>query len=221
MNSAPTRFTFLQVPSKLAEKAFAFHESISSTNEHIWPRTEEEIKEYSESGQLLGVYNASTGEFAGLCYVTLEGDEWETGGLTVTEKNQGLHLGSALIRFALAHTIAYYRPWRYGQEIIAHVHEDNAKPRNLLQRIGFEFVKKVEIPGDVAPPSMRRNAEGKVPGDKFRFPPKAVVQLSEWFADDFLLADGKTPGIFEIQNGTIDSLREDLKQAVEDLGLAP
>ncbi len=219
LTSAPDPFVFFQVSSKYAGQAYDFHQSISSTNEHIWPRTEEQISEFAERGELFGVRRLSTGEFAGLCYSTLEGVEWEIGGLTVTEKNRHLHLGTMLVRFALAHTIATSRPWHYQQQIIAHVHEDNQNPRNLLRRIGFEFLEKVTIPGDQAPASMKRDENGNLSGDKFRFPQAGVAQLSAWFDNEFagMLADGKTPAEFEIPPGGLETLKEALREAVADL----
>jgi len=220
MSGASDQFTFFQVSSNIAAEAFAFHQSVSSTNEHIWPRTEEEIKAYSESGELFGVRQSQTGQFVGLCYSTLDEktNEWEVGGLTVAEKFQKFHLGSALVRFALAHTIAYYRPWKYGQRIIAHVHAENQKPRRLLERIGFEFVEKVVVPGDLAPSSMKRNEEGKLCGDKFEYPQKAIPELSEWFErEPQTLADGTSQAIFEIRPAGPNGLRESLREAVAEL----
>lgn len=220
MDSALDPFIFFQVSSKFAADAFSFHQSISSSNEHIWPRTEEQIKRYAQSGELFAVRIASTQEFIGLCYVTLDDtNQWEVGGVTVANKVQKFHLGSVLVRFALAHTIAYQRPWHYEQKIIAHVHEDNQKPRHLLARIGFEFTKKVEVPGNVAPASMKRNAEGKVCGDEFEFPPEAVVGLQEWFERDpsGMLADRHTPAIFENPPGGLESIRESLREAVAEM----
>jgi Acetyltransferase (GNAT) family len=160
--------------------------------------------------------------FVGLCYATLDGDhgnEWEIGGLTVPEDLRHLHLGTFLVRFALAHTIAWNRPWHCGQEVIAHVHEENTKPRNLLNRLGFVFVEKVEIPDHIAPASMKRNESGKVAGDKCRFPPSAVATLSNWFEHDFkgTLDDGKTPASFVILGG-LKTLIEALQEAVTGLG---
>jgi ribosomal protein S18 acetylase RimI-like enzyme len=219
MDDASGSFIFFQVSSPYASDAFKFHQS-STSNEHIWPRTETEIEMYCETGQLFGVRTA-TGEFVGLCYVTLVDAEreWELGGLAVSQNVQRLHVGSILIRFALAHTIAYQRPWRYKQTIIANVHEDNPKPRNLMKRIGFQFVKRVEVLAEKAPTTMKRNAEGKLCGDKFEFPEKAVVQLHEWFLSESAckLSEPGTSIQFEIPGG-LESLREALGEAASESG---
>jgi RimJ/RimL family protein N-acetyltransferase len=214
MDGAPDSFVFFQVPSYLAAQAFAFHQS-QSGNEHIWPRTKEQIRTYAEEGELFGVRRASSGEFVALCYSTFDGNEWEVGGLTTSNAARGLHLATFLVRFALAHTIAWNSPWKGGKEIIAHVHDENPAPRRLLLLLGFEFAKKVEVPGDKAPLSMKRNAAGNLSGDQFRFPPSAVEGLLNWFEHEFkgTLDDGKNLASFEIAGG-LGALVEALREAV-------
>jgi hypothetical protein len=213
MDSAPNVFVIRQIPSSLADKAFAFHKS-QANNEHIWPRTEDQIQSYAKNGELFGVLTSS-GEFVAMCYSTLDGNSWEVGGLTTSEASRKLHLGTHLIRFALAHTITWSSPWESGQEIIAHVHDENPKPRNLLGLLGFQHSKKVEIPGDKAPPSMKRNAEGNVTGDEFRLPPLNTEDLLVWFEKESKtkLADGKSSADFEFAGG-IEVLIESLREAV-------
>lgn len=164
---------------------------------------------------------SNTAEFAGLCYGILNGEngnEWEIGGLTVPTAMRHLHLGTFLVRFAVAHTIAMQRPWHNQQEVIAYVHKENDKPRNLLGLVGFEFWESIFIPGDKAPSSMKRNADGNVPGHKFRFPPRAVEGLSNWFEHEFrgVLDDGMNGAAFEILGG-MDALIEALREAVTEL----
>jgi ribosomal protein S18 acetylase RimI-like enzyme len=220
MGSAPDPFIFFQVSSREAKDAFNFHQSISSSDEHIWPRNQEQIEQFCNDGELFGVRKASSGEYVGLCYVHLDKDhEWEFGGLTVLEAARGLQLGSVLTNFALAHTIANQRPWTYGQEIIAHVHEANQKPRNLLQRVGFQRIDTVTVPRENAPASMKRNADGNIVGDKFQFPRKSLGQLATWFDKEFngTLGDGVTKAIFEVRPGGLDNLKEALREAMNEL----
>jgi RimJ/RimL family protein N-acetyltransferase len=215
MDSVPSVFVFRQIPSSLADKAFAFHKS-QANNEHIWPRTEDQIQSYAKDGELFAVLTSS-GEFVAMCYSTLDEKEnvWEIGGLTTLKEYRELHLGTLLVRFALAHTIAWYSPWESAQEIIAHVHDENPAPRNLLKRLAFVFAKKVEVPEGIAPASMKRNAEGKVTGDEFRFPPPATENLLKWFEEESKakLADEKSSAAFEIDGG-MDALIEALREAV-------
>jgi Acetyltransferase (GNAT) family len=213
MNRAPDSFLLAQVKTTAAEEAYNFHKSQS--DEHIWPRTESQIVSYAEDGELFGVRRASTREFVGLCYSTLDENNWEVGGLTVSKAMRGLHLATFLVRFAVAHTIVWNSPWEAGQQIIAHVHDENPAPRNLLTLVGFEFTKKVEVPGHIPPLSMKRNEAGNVTGDEFRFSPFAVRGLLTWF-DNFngTLDDGTTSAVFEISGGL-----ERLTEALRDRSL--
>jgi len=214
MNGAPD-FVFFQVSSKEATDAFAFHQS-SSSDEYIWPRSQQDIQRFCDDGELFGVKRTRTGKYVGLCYVHLEGHEWELGGLVVSDDTRGLGIGSVLASFALAHTIANQRPWVYGQDVIAHVHEYNQKPRNVLQKIGFEQTGKTP-PVPNAPPSMRRNPAGEVIGDIFRFPKEKVKQLSAWLnAYNGNLAKGAATAMIEAGQGGIGSLREALEEAARE-----
>lgn len=216
MSTALDPFIFFQVSSSRTEDAFAFHES--SKDEHIWPRSESEIQKFCVDGELFAVRHGSSGEIVGLCYVHLEGAEFEFGGLTVSETIRGLHLGSVLTNFAIAHTIANQRPWTYGQELIAHVHEANQMPRNVLKRAGFEHTGTVTIPAGDAPASMKRNARGEIVGDKFLFPREKVRDLSKWFdAFEGTVTEGKAQAVFEIPPGGLEKLREALHEAVDEI----
>jgi ribosomal protein S18 acetylase RimI-like enzyme len=220
MSDAPSSFRFFQVDSTDASRAFSFHKSIADSNEHIWPRTETEIEGYCREGELFGIVQDHSDEFVGLCYSHLDDstNEWEIGGLTVMDKFQKLHLGSILVRFALAHTISTGDPWKYGQRIIAHVHSENDAPRNLLKRINFEHQRTIEVPADAAPPSMKRNQNGKLAGDEFEFKKSSVRVLHKWFLEEFsgLLADGKTVVEFDYGEQGIGSVIEDLRTLAEE-----
>jgi RimJ/RimL family protein N-acetyltransferase len=220
MSDTSDCFRFFQVQSTDVQRAFKFHKSIADANEHIWPRTETEIECYAKDGELFGIIRDDSGEFVGLCYSHLDDktNEWEIGGLAVTDRFQKLHLGSFLIRFALAHTISVGDPWKYGQRIIAHVHSDNNAPRNLLNRINFEYLGTIEVPADAAPPSMKRNPNGKLIGDEFEFKKSSVRSLYEWFIGEFKrpLADGKAVVEFDCGERGIDSVVTDLQTLAEE-----
>jgi len=220
MSDAPDSFRFFQVSSPDAHRAFKFHKSIADTNEHIWPRTEAEIEVFADEGELFGIIQDNSGEIVGLCYSHLDDktNEWEIGGLTITDKFQKLQLGSFLVRFALAHTISVGDPWKYGQRIIAHVHSDNNAPRNLLKRINFEFQRTIEVPANATPPSMKRNPNGKLTGDEFEFKKSSVCALREWFIGEFKrpLADGKIVVEFDYGDLGIDRVVYDLQTFAEE-----
>lgn len=198
----------------MAADAFAFHQRITIGNDHIWPRTEEELKTLATEGQLYGAYR-SPNDFVGLCYIKDEGGEWELGGLSVEPAAQARGIGTALARIALAHTMAFKEPWKYGNELIAHVHQANEDPRKLLDKLGFAFVKLIEVPAAVAPPSMKRNAEGKIVGDKYRFTREGLQRLAQWFENDsHELFNGSTASI-NLGPVALDELRAALHDIAE------
>lgn len=200
------------MPLALAADAFAFHLKIATSNDHIWPRTEEDIRSLAQSNQLLAAYYEPR-DFVGLCYVKAEDNEWELGGLTVDPKVQGHGIGTTLARVAIAHTMAYNEPWKYGQEVIAYVHQANNDPRKLLKQLGFTWTTSIEVPDNHAPPSMKRNEQGKIVGDKFRFTPEGLQHLSRWF-------DNESHAIFDERGATVNLgpvTIDDLRVALRDL----
>lgn len=200
MSSAPVSFLFFSIPSTSAKQAFDFHKSIADVNQHIWPRNESEIQAFADDGELFGIVNQESGSFVGVCYAHLDesSNEFEIGGLAVSDEHRQLHLGTFLVRFVLAHVITTQLPFHNGQRLIAHVHDENNKPRNLMKLLGFRFVKKVSIPGDVAPATMKRDEYGNVSGDQLEFELSAVPGLYEWFENSFtgLLDDGRSGAEF-------------------------
>jgi|ERR1041385_1863620 GNAT superfamily N-acetyltransferase len=176
------------VASKDAELAYRFHERIAKTEgSHLWARTEDEIKNLIADGSLFGLWVGEEKQLVGLCYATLADNEssWEIGGLTVDDAVKKRGIGSILLRFTLAHTIVYQLPWNNGQTLIAHVHEVNDDPRGIINKLGFKHLRRFEVPESANPPKwMKRNAEGKVVGDEFEFPPEGLNALTAWFHED-------------------------------------
>lgn len=114
------------------------------------------------------------------------------------------------------HVIANERPWHYRQTVIAHIHESNNAPRNIFGSSWFVFIEKETVPEKDAPPSMKRNSEGKLVGDKFQFPRSSVPTLSKWLDEEFdgTLRNG-TPIIIELALDGLDGLRRALHQEIE------
>src|SRR5436853_3365347 len=146
-------FVFFQVRSESADSAFSFYSGIAKNNSYIWFRSEKEIKEFAENGELLGACHPVSGKLVALCYVTFieQSNEYEIGGVVVSAEVQHLGLAAVLVRFALAHVIANERPWKHHREIIAHVQEANGDPRNLMARLGFKHVRRFTLEGDEVP----------------------------------------------------------------------
>lgn len=176
------------VSSKDADTAHRFHKRMAKTaDSHLWGRNEEYIKKLIDDGCLFGLWIGAGKKLVALCYVALSKTKssWEIGGMVVDDTLKQRKIGSILVRFALAHTIVHAEPWEHDQKLIAHVHEGNEEPRRLIDKLGFQYTKTVEIPESENPPAtMKRNAVGKVVGDEFEFPPAASKALSTWFHDD-------------------------------------
>ena len=223
MDSAPISFVFFQVPSTSADWAFSFFKTVQSTDAYIWPRTEKDIERFAADGALFGIRRLDTGELVGLCYAVLneEETEFEIGGLIVASTAQNLGLGTILTRFAVAHVIANERPWHYKREIISHIHESNDAPRNVFATSWFTFVGKEIVPEEHAPASMKRNADGKLVGDKFLFPRSAVPALSKWLDEEFdgTLRNG-TVIVIELPPAGLDGLRGALREEIQDMAAA-
>jgi ribosomal protein S18 acetylase RimI-like enzyme len=220
MESTPISFIFFKVPSTAAARAFTFFKSVQSTDSHLFPRTDEELYRFATEGALFGIKRSDSDEFVGLCYAVFnENDaEFEIGGLIVAPTAKKLGLGTILTRFAVAHVIANERPWHYKREIISHIHESNDAPRSIFARSWFTFLGKEIVPEEHAPPSMKRNADGQLVGDKFLFPRSSVPALSKWLDEEFngTLRDGSVIAI-ELPPAGLDGLRGALREEIRDL----
>jgi hypothetical protein len=141
--------------------------------------------------------------------------------LIVASTAKNLGLGTILARFAVAHVIANERPWHYKREIISNVHESNDAPRGVFARSWFTFVGKETVPEEHAPASMKRNAEGKLVGDKFLFPRTAVPELSKWLNEEFngRLRDG-TAIVIDLPPAGLAGLRSALLEEIQDIAAA-
>jgi GNAT superfamily N-acetyltransferase len=209
-------FRFSVVPSTEVAQAFAFHASIADSNEHIWPRTRAQLGAYADDNSLFGARQADTGQFVGLCYIKRDSDTepFELGGLTVPKDFQKSGIGGMLVRFALAHVMAFDDPWSTQQDVIAHVHESNNNPRHLIEdQLFFEHQERKKYPGEGFPLSMKRDADGNVVGDIFRFTRKGLRALADWFTNDFrgTLKNGAKVE-FDLGAVTLGELLEDLRE---------
>lgn len=170
---------------------FDFYRSFST--EFLWPRTLEEIEQMAEDGQMFAA--AENDDVLACCYMkpAEHGDEYEFGGILVHERGRERKIGSTLGRVALAVISSMATP----SEIIAHVHEENPLPRPLLERLGFVATGHKDGP-PVAPPGMKRNAEGKVVGDVYRFEFVRFTALADWldaFSDEVASTPAAIPAI--------------------------
>ena len=172
-------FIFSQVSPALAAAAHRFHRDAASTHPFLKPRDIEKMRTFAEAGELFGVRKTENDELVATCYATRERhDEFEIGGLVVSDSVRNLGIASILVRFAIAYVISYEFPRSYA--IVANIDQRNQDPRNLLAALQFEKVASIQI--------------ADVVKDKFIFSSAGFRRLSEWFNRfDGFLKDGLTP----------------------------
>jgi GNAT superfamily N-acetyltransferase len=208
---------FFKFPIQAASVAFSFHCSVAESDPYLRLRSEDEIRTFAAEGELFGVHSAS--KILAQCYVTLDesANEYEVGGLAVLPEVQQLGVAGILARLAIAHVIANERPRHFGRRIVGYVHQDNQRPRKLMDRLGFQHIGRQTL--KLATATMKQNPQGEVVGDKFVFPGTAVKQLCNWFKSEFrnLLTDGLTPVIIELKPGGLQSLIEAVCQEAAEL----
>jgi len=182
-------FLFLStVTSKDTEVAFRFHERMATNPDcHLWARREDQIKELIADGTLFGAWIGTDKKLVALCYAALSNnaENWEIGGMAVDASVKRRRIGTVLLQFALAYMIVHEEPWKNGQKLVAHVHESNKDPRDMMVELGFKHVGSIEVSECENPPKwMKRNSDGKVIGDQFEFPPESSKRLIAWFDDE-------------------------------------
>lgn len=212
----PQCFLFSLIPGSAGSTAYYFHRQFASSNPHIFPRSEFEIRQFADNGELYGVRAAHSGDLVGICYAHHKLDlsngekEAEVGGLVVASEVGRMGIGTVLIEFALAHELAFNQPWKNGEELVGYVREGNKAPLKLLRTLGFEFVTKVRIK---APPSMACDQDGYVTGDKFRFGVEGLHRLNLALSSLHATLAKGIKAKFNLGLNTID----DLKRAIMEL----
>jgi GNAT superfamily N-acetyltransferase len=177
-----------QIPSpsegQAWKRAYDFHQEQANQSGYVRHRSDAEIKELAQQGQLFGARWAGSDSFIGLCYVQLTPNEWEVGGLTVEEHARRLGVGTFLLRICIAHTIVW-SPQLNDRAIIAHVHIANREPRGIrgiLDSLGFvEHAETVTFPAERVPEGMETDPEGNIVTNKFTFSINGLRKLTTWF----------------------------------------
>ena len=203
-----------------APNIFAFHKEYLT--EHLWPRTLAEFRELATNGALYEAIETTSGaeDMVGLCYI-MHGQEptppnaerGEFGGVYVTENCRSLGLASCLGKAAISNHFAWDPP---KGRLIAHVHEDNSLPRDLLEkRLGFFRNGEESPPASAVPPSMKRNAGGQVVGHLFEFRRKTLIDFASWIETASEVIETKKgaririslPSFKEHKTSTVEALR--------------
>lgn len=178
-----------------ASKILAFHKK--HITHHLFPRTLEDFESLVGSQSLFEIVevSGSKDKIVGICYI-MEGEDpidfserYEFGGIFILPKFQGLGLATALGILSLSQYCVYDPP---TGKIIAHVHENNEDPINLLTtRLGFALTGQETIPDEIAAKlSMEKNASGKVVGNLYDFNFSKLKDFADWLKN----FDGKISG---------------------------
>lgn len=186
MSSHDSGFVVRQALPRERDPTFAFH--LAHADEYIWPRTAQEFERLIDE-LLVYIVLAPDGSLRGLCYVREENGEWEFGGVYLEPVVRGRGLARVLGHSALGTAFALQRPER----LIAHVHEFNEAPRKLLPALGFRVTgEKAMPPVDLAPETMRRNANGEIVGDVYEYDRSSLICTIEWLESFRPEASGAT-----------------------------
>ena len=174
---APRALTISHAKKADLAAVFAFHLRRAQESEYLWPRDYSRFSDLVEARQVFIVKDGAT--VVGLSYLANEIDqEWEFGGVFVEDESRGLGIAAALGRVAISTLYLFDQP----ESLIAHVHEFNNAPRNLLvNQLGFNPTDEQLVAPPEAPQNMKRNAEGDVVGDIFRFEPARLADFADWF----------------------------------------
>lgn len=181
-------FLIRRVTEDRVEQVRLFQESRPS--EFLWPRTPAELLKYAADECLYEALeeNGTAVSMVGMCYVVLATDlsgnpRMEFGGLNVSDGCRGLGVAAALGTVAISTQLGW-DPKPEKVPLIAHVHEENKLPRNVLsQHLGFADTGKQEVPPVEPPPSMKRNASGQVVGDLFAFQNRQLMTFADWIEE--------------------------------------
>ncbi|HEX4337726.1 MAG TPA: hypothetical protein VH062_17550 [Polyangiaceae bacterium] len=161
-----------------AERVCDFHRA--NAGEFLLPRSLAEVRHLVEQESLHIAVAGDDERIVALCYVKQEERDAEFGGIFVHDDVRQLCLADAMGKVAIS-THLLTTPLESGTRLIAHVHEANDRPRNLLGRLGFKDTGvKDPLPSHIAPASMRKNAEGRVVGDVFEFDFAKCSDFADW-----------------------------------------
>jgi len=171
-DSTVQALTISHAKAKDLTAVLAFHQA--RTDEYLWPRDYEYFANLIEDRQVFVIKEGFT--VVGMGYLVNEGDRWEFGGVYVEERLRARGVASALAYVVISTLYLTDEP----NELIAHVHEFNQAPRGALERLGFENTGTQERPPIEPPKSIRRNDNGEVVGDLFRFKRSSLTAFADW-----------------------------------------
>jgi hypothetical protein len=132
----------------------------------------------------------------------------------VEDRLRGLGIAAALGRVAISTLYLTDEP----DDLIAHVHEFNDAPRNLLvDHLGFAETDEQIVPPVEPPQNMKRNQEGDVVGDVFRFERSQLDAFADWFETFDGTLSGRDGEVLLTINDDLWKHRDVLIPALRDL----
>ncbi len=166
--------------------------------EYLWPRTAADFERLAWDRCLYEVVQGkgAAPKIVAICYLmhgsepdSSKAERDEFGGVYVIQDCRGIGLAAALGRAAISNHHVWDPPKR---RLVAHVHEANQSPRNLLQdQLGFIPAGHETMPGESAPPTMARNSRGEVVGDLFEFQKPTLRDFADWIEGFTGIIQGK------------------------------
>jgi hypothetical protein len=163
-------------PSEIGE-LHDFHHSRAVASEYLWPRDRDGFEDLIDERALFVLRDEKA--IVGLAY-TSDAEEdlhYEFGGVFLDETVRGLGAAAALGKVAISTLYTFLEPI----DLIAHVHEFNQAPRGLLRdQLGFVDLEKQIVPPVEPPENMKRNKDGDVVGDLFRFRTTCLADYADW-----------------------------------------
>lgn len=224
------RFSIRVVSVNLVQEVQNFYSDVG--DEHLWPRSREELLALARDGALFccqevmedAVPPESRTHIVGACYVKagdadaeLDISAYEFGGVCVSDNVRGLGVGTFVSTVAIATVVA--QTHMRERTLIAHVHELNPLPRGLLRRLGFAPTGK-QVSAPDAPTSMRRNPDGMVIGDEFRFEQHAFAVIADVVEEFDGRLDGKGGNsVASVEINQWNEHRSDIAEALRALAL--
>ena len=216
--SEENRITFRIVDNSESRRAHQWHRAFASRHDAIYPRDE---RTFSNLVYDRSVWCAETsdGDYLAMSYAAFAEPEqqWEIGGLMVSEEARGKGLGSIMMRLPLVHMLVNEQPLAQTPRprIVTHILAGNLGPRNIVPAVGFARTCSVEIPA-AALPGLKADADGIIRGDEYDLAvPSALTSLSAW-CDGWngTLADGSAATIEFLEGSGIQDWAEALRSMI-------
>jgi hypothetical protein len=186
--------------------------------DNLRARSESFIAHLVEQGACYKILGAASDQVVGTCYVAepdAGSSDFEFGGAYIMEQFRG----AGLFPLIALTSIVHWYLWRASEEphigLIAHVVRSNRGPRSGLESLGFtlegqDYVDPRLVPGF---DHMPHEADGRVIGDRFRWPLERKCELVRELLGvvrDGLFRSRPSPARIQLPGLTTENLQEAL-----------